>query len=229
MGDHEPRELPNELTHVTANELGGALVKAWGHLWQEVPRRETVLVLLAQSALETGRWRSCHNFNLGNIKSRPGDGRDWTYFRCNEVEHGRTVWYDPPHPACRFRAFRTLEEGAVDHLAFLRGMKRYAQAWPMAIAGDPRAFVGELKRAGYFTASLEPYATSVASIYHDFDRTLTFEIPPLVAAPPEDVALDDEERQRVMDRVALSLREMSDELAEARNRDTDPPPPESNA
>jgi len=222
MSDHVPGELPNELTRVDADNLGGAVVQAWQRLWSEMPRRESVLVLLAHSALETGRWKSCHCWNLGNVKSRVGDGRDWTHYRCNEVEHGRVVWYDPPHPQTRFRAFRSLEEGTVDHLAFLRGNRRYAQAWPYVLAGEPRAFVRELKKAGYFTATLEPYENSVASIFYEYSNLLTFPLRPLNTGPRDDVALTDEERARVMNLVALSLRDLSAELDEQHTRKTDP-------
>lgn len=159
-------ELPDVLTHATPIEVARALRRAWMLLFGAEPSRESVCVLLAQGALETGRWRSMHCWNLGNIKSVPGDGRSWTFFRCNEIIGGKEVWFDPPHPASRFRAYDSLDEGAHDYLQLLR--KRFAVAWPAVLAGDPDGFVRKLKAAGYFTAAVEPYARSVVSLFREF-------------------------------------------------------------
>lgn len=224
--DHTPGFLPNVLTSINASDLSRALLTAWRDLWEETPKRETILVLLAHSALETGRWRACHCWNLGNIKSRVGDGRDWTFYRCNEVIGGKTVWFDPPDPTCRFRAFRTLTEGAVDHLAFLRGMKRYALAWPLAVAGDPYGFVRELRAGGYFTAPLDPYEHAVASIFRQYANDLpAFDDEP----PPDRTALDESERDRILQRVALSLSELATAELEHVRSDTEPAPPPDDA
>lgn len=220
-------ELPNVRTLVEPALLAVELTAAWRALRDETPKRGSILVLMAHSALETGRWRSCRCWNLGNVKSKEGDGRDHTFFRCNEVINGKVVWFDPPHPETRFRAFRSLREGALDHLAFLMGMKRYAAAWAHVLEPDPVAFVHALKAGGYFTADPIPYARSVASIYAEYDRTLPFE------PAPVDPELDDETKTRVMASVQLSLRELADRalkdaLEEARRgtAETDKPPPD---
>jgi flagellum-specific peptidoglycan hydrolase FlgJ len=142
---------------------------------------------------------------LGNVKSQLTDGRCWTFFRCSEVENGKVVWYEPPHPACRFRAFHTLIEGAADHLAFLRGMRRYAGAWEQVLAGDPRAFVRALKLAGYFTAAERPYEGAVVAIFARYKATLKFDVTELPV-------IDDDTRARTMDLLALHLREEGAEL-----------------
>lgn len=216
-------ELPDVKTLVEPALLAVEMTAAWRALRDETPKRESILVLMAHSALETGRWKSCHCWNLGNVKSKEGDGRDYTFFRCNEVIKGKVVWFDPPHPETRFRAFRTLREGALDHLAFLMGMKRYAHAWPYVLNADPVAFVHALKAGGYFTADPIPYARSVASIFYEYERKLPFE------PAPVDPELDDETKARVMASVALSLRELAtDALEEARagTAETDKPPPD---
>ena len=79
--------LPNVLTPIEPEALADALVHAWRKLLATTPSRESILVLLAQSAHETGRWRSCHCWNLGiscwggynlarNIQ-HPTDGIGW--------------------------------------------------------------------------------------------------------------------------------------------------------
>lgn len=200
-------QLPNMLTPVSAIVLAHALVDAWRGLWSETPKRESILVLLAQGALETGRWRSMHCWNLGNAKHTPGDGRSFTFYRCNEIIAGKTVWFDPPHPASCFRAFRSIQEGAVDYLGMLR--RRFTKAWPAVLGGDPRAFVQQLKAQGYFTADEKPYENSVASLFHEFGG-LVFEI------TPDNAPVDDATRNRVLVGVATSLREIEGEAFEKR-------------
>jgi hypothetical protein len=210
-----PCELADMRTAVDPDELGRALVVAWRALVGSAPSRESILVLLAHSALETGHWKGCHNWNLGNVKSRAGDGRCWTFFRCNEVIGGKLVWFSPPHPQTRFRAFQSLQEGAADHLAFLRGMKRYAGAWEQVIAGDPRAFARALKAAGYFTAAERPYEDAVFAIFARYKATLKFDV-------SEIPNIDDDTRARTMDLLALHLREEGAELVDAEEHDDDP-------
>jgi hypothetical protein len=171
-------ELPNALTPVTPRQLYEALKVAWLELWSVTmgtPSRDSLLVLLAQWALETGEGHSMHCFNIGNAKSRPGDGRCWTYFRCNEVERGadgkeHVVWYDPPAAACRFRAFRTLDGGARDYLALLR--KQFDHAWPCVLSGDPAGFAHELRTQGYYTASEVLYTRTLTNIFRQYQSTL---------------------------------------------------------
>lgn len=72
------------------------------------------------------------------------------------------VWFYPSHPACRFRAFRSLDEGAIDHMAMLR--RNFASAWPALRSGDPAAYCAALKKANYFTADLDVYTRGVSSL-----------------------------------------------------------------
>lgn len=109
------------------------------------------------------------------MKGRPdgSDGRDWTFFRCNEVIGGKIVWFDPPNPACCFRAFATLEAAAIDYLEELR--RRFSSAWSAVLAGDPVAFAVRLKALHYYTAGEGAYAAALASLVHEFDRIIPTE------------------------------------------------------
>src|SRR4051812_47046500 len=147
------------------------MVLAWRGLCGAPPDRASILTLLAQISHETGL-RSCHCWNLGNFKWTEGDPHDFTMYRCWELEHGQKVWYDPPHPATRFRAYGSLAEGMVDFLAFLR--KRYAFAWQHVVDGDPAAFCKALKAAHYFTDDEEVYEHDVVRYFHAYDA-LAFE------------------------------------------------------
>jgi hypothetical protein len=147
----------------------------------KTPPDGQVAVLTAQSALESGRWRSMHRFNPGNIKASADYGYLYCQYRCNEVIGGKTEWFDPPHPQTNFRAFMDLDTGVLDYLRFLSGRVRYASPWAAAVKGDPAAFVHALKISGYFTASEGPYLKGVVSLFNEYMR--------LLAEPDRDTGL----------------------------------------
>ena len=82
-----------------------------------------------------------------------------------------TVWFYPDHPACCFRAYDSLDEGAVDYLALLH--RRFASAWPAVIEGDPGKYSRLLKAARYYTADEDHYTRSVTSLFLEFQKRLT--------------------------------------------------------
>lgn len=215
--------IPDAMTRVEPAALATELAAAWKMLRAETPKRESILILMAHSAHETGHWHSCHNWNLGNVKGRIDDGRDFTFFACWERINGERVWFEPPHPYTRFRAFRTLREGALDHLAFLMGMKRYALAWQHVLEPDVKAFVSALKAGGYFTDDVEIVERSVASIYGAYVNRLPFD--PVV---PE-LELDDETKARTMERVALCISELAAQALDEQRHPSEPPPTPRNA
>lgn len=138
----------------------------------KTPTNGQIAVLTAQSALESGRWRSMHRFNPGNIKASSSYEYLYSQYRCNEVIGGKLEWFDPPHPQTSFRAFMDLDTGVVDYLRFLSGRARYAGPWAAATRGDPAAFVHALKISGYFTASEGPYLKGVVSLFGEYMRLL---------------------------------------------------------
>lgn len=156
------------LTPCSALEYIAAIRGGLETLMGVTPTKEHIAVLTAQSALESGRWKSMHRNNPGNIKAGESYEYLYTSYRCNEVIGGKVVWFDPPHPQCNFRAFLDLETGVLDYLRFLSERKRYALAWEVAKNGTPLAFVQALKTAGYFTADEQPYARAVASLCREY-------------------------------------------------------------
>jgi len=135
-----PIEIADRLTPVTTQKFIETLYMAWVELLGEVPKLESLLVLAAKSALETGRWRYMHNYNIGNAKCVEGDGHDYSYFACNEILPVSTakvyaektpdtakitkiipakkaggmdyaeIWFYPKHPGCKFRAYDVRDE-----------------------------------------------------------------------------------------------------------------------
>lgn len=194
--------LEAEKTPVTFLELAQALERVWEQRFGEKPTRESLCVLLAHSALETGHWKHAYCYNLGNAKATDAWSGDHCFYPADEIVPGahvalasnfkapRTdgvpghnlivrplssgqahVTLYPDHPWCRFRAFRSLDEGASDYLMLLHG--RFSGAWPAVQQGDPELFVRTLKELHYFTASLERYLPPVLSLFKKFNEALT--------------------------------------------------------
>lgn len=178
-------QLPATRTPVSIDQLIFALRAIWEETLGEQPAVNSLAVLAAQWSLETGDGRSMIAFNIGNFKSIEGDGRDFTFFTtweelppptaasmvakntmerpCNVIgpgAHGLVkVRFSPNHPVCRFRAYRSLSDGAVDYLRTLKG--RFSLSWPAVRMGDPKMFALLLHRQGYYTASVESYTAAL--------------------------------------------------------------------
>jgi hypothetical protein len=162
--------LPDQLTPATPAEMYASLERAWKLSIGSTASRDSLLVLLGQWALETGRGKSMHCFNVGNAKHVDNDGRDFCFFACDEVIGGRIVWFYPVDPACCFRAFRTLDEGVADYLDLIR--RRFAASWPAVLSGSPSLFAHMLKTQGYYTADEAQYAHTLVALFQEFDMTL---------------------------------------------------------
>ena len=200
-------ERPLRHTPVTAAEFYAALKRAL----PELPP-SSLCVLMAQSALETGRWKHCYNFNLAGQKA--SEKLPHTYFTTTEVlarsaaekyvsrstvgapcwikpqstmptitaqdskgvesplataaPERVTVVFAPKHPAARFRAYDTLDEGMLAYISLLR--KRFAGAWPAVENGDPTLFAHRLKELGYYTAPVAQYAAGLRSLHAEYMR-----------------------------------------------------------
>jgi hypothetical protein len=219
-------QLPNLVTPLALPELAVAFNAAWRALFGVSPSRNTVLTLLAQTAHQTGQWSTVHAFNIAAISSEEGDGRDFTFHRCRKMQpNGASVWVEPPAKGTRFRAYRTLLEGAIDHLAFLR--KNYAAAWSPLVEGKPRAFVAALKGSGYFPEGEATYARSVGVLFGAYNARLPLLVPEL-----ELDALSERVQRLVamtlhdLEPAAVPLLELVDDL-EPVVHDTEPAPPPS--
>lgn len=191
-----PERIPDKLTSPTQEEMFAALGSAYVQYMGGPGTKAQICLLMAQSAFETGWWKYMHCFNIGNVKSVEGDGRDFTYFKCWEIvptysvaalqahakyghlvsvessdaKTGRSkIWLSPDHPGCRFRAYKSLKLGILDHFAKL--IDKYTDeiperdAWHFAVQANPTAFVHALKLKGYFTGDEAIYQRQVSSIF----------------------------------------------------------------
>lgn len=196
------QERPAKRTPVTPEQVFLALATAWQLLTGSAPDRKIIHILHAQSALETGHWKSIMNFNLGGAKKH-GDN-DWCFFTTTETwptaraqselasskpgsevtlvrtnpNGTMTLRYSGKQRMNCFASWETLDEAAEAHLGLL--FRRYPKALERAKVGDATGYVRELKRGGYFTASEEEYSRIVNSISRRYTRELTNVVLPTV-------------------------------------------------
>lgn len=180
----EPRELPNVITPLSIPEVWNALLLRWETLGVPV-RRAPIELKLAHVHLETGL-KSCHCFNLGNVKYSYKHGGCWTYFACGEeipesqlagierMAPGKvtvrkrysrgnglpycSIWIEPNHPWAKFAAFETLVEGVDRQLVYLRNHPTTLAALQ---SGDAQAYNDALHNAGYYTAGKAQYLATL--------------------------------------------------------------------
>jgi hypothetical protein len=158
--------VQDKLTPLTREEATRALLTAYKQLTGTLPSTAVLALLVAQSAFETGHWKSLHHFNFGNAKAGPGYPLI-TQFRCSEVDaQGVEHFYDPPHPQCNFRAYPDAAAGALDYLKVLRNRPHW---WSGLHTADPAAFVDALATAPkYFTGNVGIYKRSIISLFKSF-------------------------------------------------------------
>jgi hypothetical protein len=227
-----PRELPDRKTPIAKEEIVVALWQAWEDYFHEIPKKESIWILSAQNALECGwggKWMHC--FNFGNVKSREGDGFDYCYFACNEILKKATaeryqaaspqtakitryrsdgtaiIWFYPEHPGCRFRAFETLREGAIDHLSLIH--KRFNRSWPAVLAGDPALYAHMLKLQRYYTADESAYTKTLVSVFRMVSK-IKVDYKALEAPKPEEKkheGLTESQKRRILNLVALTAQQ----------------------
>jgi hypothetical protein len=184
----DPKFMDSVVTPLTEAEATYYLKTAWKKIYGIYPGTNSLALLWAQSAGETGRWRLLRCNNWGNIKKR-ADWR-WTSYDAGEVLNGKHQMFYPYHPQTHFAAWESPLDGAEAYIRFLSQRKRYAKAWLEVVIGDPVAYCVELKKAGYFTADLAHYTRGVVSLTNEFKRKadvlLAFEPPkPPPALEPE--------------------------------------------
>jgi hypothetical protein len=143
-------------TPLTAEQASSLIGDALEHVTGEKPKPETVAILTAQWAHETGHGASMFNYNFAGIKGSGPSGLSVAQrTREGSGANERTI-------TDNFRAYRTAEEGARDYVSLLKS--RFPGALAAAQTGDPAATVHALKQAGYFTGDEGAYTRSVTQI-----------------------------------------------------------------
>jgi hypothetical protein len=140
-------------TPVTAQALAGALYNAWSGVFGTDPNPTAILILVAQSALETGLWAYCYNFNLGNVHAWSGWSGD-TFSGTDQNASGGS--YTTP-----FVSFSSLQAGAAFWLG--RFKAQWGAAMSEAESGDIQGFAQALYDAHYYTGISGTAAQRVAA------------------------------------------------------------------
>jgi len=141
-------------TPYVAPVVAGAFVYAYTRVvGAPPPAQSSYLMPMAQSAVETGYWKSMFNNNAGNMTATSPNTQDWMFE------------YAGSH---RFRSYSTLGAGAVDMVTWL--FKHGALAF--ADANDLTGYVGALQRACYVgcppEGDMNAYAAGISSAMHKY-------------------------------------------------------------
>lgn len=169
MGDKVTRVK----TEISEIQMAQAIIESWNELFENVPNKSQVSLILAQNALETGHRKSMWNNNVGNITT---DGKgQFDYFdditTDEQVKPG--TW---KKMNLKYRAYPTLKDGMLDYLRFLsKKGGRYSAAWTNIVNPDPIAFSKALKNSGYYTANEVPYTKTLNSLYNRFNKSKSYE------------------------------------------------------
>jgi hypothetical protein len=148
------QEISNKLTPLSPDEASKALANGYKLVTGKKPSKKILALLIGQTALETGNWKSLHNFNFGNAKASSSDPF-FQHFRCSEIINGQEVFFDPPSPECRFAAHQNAAEGAAH---YIRVLERRPHWWNGLQTGTIEGFIQGLTTAPkYFTASPSLY------------------------------------------------------------------------
>jgi len=163
------KQVPTLKTPINVPDLVKSFIKYWQKTYNTLPKKETVITMVAQFCHESGSGSHCYCYNLCNIKARDNANAVVKYCALNgvwEIVDGKKVIVPPTNPSSWFRAFDTLDEGAEFYCNFLRNSSRYKLSWQQVEAGNPTQFVHELHQAGYFTDFEDKYAKGVMNYYN---------------------------------------------------------------
>ena len=145
-------------TPISTKQFFRSLLRAWPSVVGGPPNLNSILLLMAQSSIETGQWHDLRNYNLGNILHVPTDGFDFYLWGT----HNRS-----------FKSYESLDQAMRDYLRVLK--KQFAVAWPAVGAGDPAAFAHLLKQANYYEESEETYLAGIQKYLDYFQKTLSMD------------------------------------------------------
>lgn len=133
--------------------MRAAIARAHQRVTGQAPKPAMLDILTAHVSHETANGERMFNYNFGGIKGPSERGL--------VARYGTTEFFDGKKTSIRagFRAYRSLNEGAVDYVKFMRA--GYGKAVAEAERGDVDGFSAALKRRGYYTAPQDAYAAAM--------------------------------------------------------------------
>jgi hypothetical protein len=172
--------VPTVKTTYKEEQLVTGFINGWIKQFGEIPKKESIAVIYAQNAIETGLSIAMWNNNIGNIKYIPSSNMDndnVDYMMLNgvwEILNGKRVVFQPPDRQTWFLSFPTLEDGVAHHFNFLKN-NRYKKAWGSIEAGNPAQFASILKSLGYYTAPETDYIKAMNLYFNIFMKGNKYE------------------------------------------------------
>jgi flagellar protein FlgJ len=148
-----PRSVEPKRTPVSRADLRAAIARALEKVNGSKPSSNLVDVMTAQASLETASGDQMFNYNFGGIKGHSPTG-ETAVLKTHEVLDGKDVVIKDG-----FRAYRSLDDGAVDYVKTMKS--RFGGAFAPAERGDAAGFAHALKSAGYYTAPEAAYAKGI--------------------------------------------------------------------
>ena len=151
-----PVQVAPERTPSTPTELRTALARAHKRVTGKEATSATLDILTAQVCHETARGEKMYNFNFGGIKGAGPTGKTAACMTRECLDSGDVRIKQ------NFRAYDSLEQGAVDYLSMMKS--RFSSAMSQAERGDVNGFAHALKESHYYTAPEAEYASSLRSL-----------------------------------------------------------------
>lgn len=153
--------LGNKLTPLSAEQATQALSDGYKKLVGHKPSKKILALLVGQTALETGNWKSLHNYNFGNAKATSSDPFI-QYYACSEVLNGTEQFFQAGDPHCVFAAHQTAADGAAHYIKVL---KNRAHWWSGLQSGSvPKFIAGLTTTPAYFTANPTTYGNTLSKL-----------------------------------------------------------------
>jgi hypothetical protein len=160
-----------ERTPLAAAQARAVMMNAWKEYFTKPPTIGQMAMILAHTALETGRWKKMYGNNWGFITTAGG-----------------LDYYILPDNPLKFRWYPSLDAGARDYLSFM--YQHMNSAYELWDSDNPMAYVHELRKKHYFCGDeadcdrVEPgYVRAVTGLYNEFKIWLSTEVQGLPSWP----------------------------------------------
>jgi len=156
--------VKDKMTPLTSEQAAKALSDGYLLVTKKRPSKAILALLIAQTASETGNWKSIHHYNFGNVRGVAPDGM-WTSFRAGEIDASGNQYFLEedlsPTSQNRFKAFKNAADGAANYIKSLRDRPNW---WNGLQTGTVPGFIkGLTTYPKYFTANPVTYENLMAN------------------------------------------------------------------